>query len=127
MNDIRFQREEAFRYVFPQPLDAHFTIIEINGRPVSSSEGAAKLIDLSPSGMKLSTNLHIPVSHSQKVKLGIRFEINEHKYTIVSEMVWEEPRAGAYYYGIHFLADEPLQQEIINELKLYARTIHKPN
>ncbi|RDI40026.1 PilZ domain-containing protein [Falsibacillus pallidus] len=120
---MRYQREEAFRYVFPKPLDAHFTIIEINGRPVSSSEGGAKLIDLSPSGMKLSTALHIPVSQSQKVKLSIRFSINDHEYTIISEMVWEEPHAGAYYYGVHFLADEPLQQEIISELKQYARTV----
>ena len=127
MRTLRYQREEAFRYAFKDPLPAHFTIIELNGRPVSSSEGEAKLIDLSPSGMKLATSLHIPVSRNQEVKLKVRFSINDHEYTIISELVWEEPHIKEYYYGIHFQEDETLQKELISELKIYARQINQSN
>jgi hypothetical protein len=120
---MRYKREEAFRFAFEDPISVFFSITEVNGISVTTSEGEAKLIDLSLSGMKLSSTLDIPISNQNQVKVYVRFPLNESAYMIKGNIIWRKEKSNSFYYGIQFYADENVQEELMKELKLYARRL----
>lgn len=118
---MRFKREESFRFSFGKPMLAFFTIDEINGNAVETSEGTAKLIDVSPNGLKLCTSLDIPFSHQNPSKVSIRFLLIEIEYKLHGEIVWKDKHDENYFYGIHFSIEENMQQKLISDIKKCAR------
>lgn len=120
---VRFKRQEGFRFSFHNPIPALFTIEELNGNVVKSSEGEAKLMDLSPNGMKLNTTLDIPVSKRNRVKVSVRFNLNDTTYQVHGEIVWREERFNHFFYGIHFVMDNKEQTNLVESLKCYVKSI----
>ncbi|KIL50022.1 PilZ domain-containing protein [Jeotgalibacillus soli] len=121
----RHNRDEAFRFSFDEPLGVMFSISEVNGEVIETSEGEAMLIDLSPSGMKLSSLLSIPVSDDKQVKLVVHFAINDTEYTVEGTIIWRKKKYDRYYYGMQFIDDEEMREELIHQLKLFVKKSYR--
>lgn len=117
---MRYKRKESFRFSFGTPLPSFFTIQELDGKPITTGEGAANLINISLSGLKLSSPLNIPDSRPP-VKVSVRFTINETQFIVLGEIVWKNKRLDDYYYGIHFHIEEKQQDKLLEELKTYIK------
>ncbi|RQW74077.1 PilZ domain-containing protein [Lysinibacillus composti] len=116
-----FKREEAFRYIFGFPIPAEFTITQINYREVNSSPGMAEIIDISPEGLRIRTNLLIP-DEDAKIVLSVTFKINEVDLTVDGEIIWAKEMGSLVEYGIHLLVDASMKNMIIEELKVYSKS-----
>ena len=114
---MRYRREEPFRFVFDEQIPARFSIIEANGRAVDTQEGAAKIVDLSLSGLKIESKLSIPLSSDNRVKISIRFKLNGFEYKLNGEIVWKKSYLHEFHYGIKLFSDENVQNELIKQLK----------
>ncbi|MED4016614.1 hypothetical protein [Sutcliffiella cohnii] len=66
---MKFKRNEVFRYEFGVPLPLSFIIQKINGTEVRSSSGHAQLLDISPGGMKIESDLVLPKKHDIELYL----------------------------------------------------------
>lgn len=124
---MKYKREEYFRYTFEEPIIAHFNISQINNLKVTTSKGEASVIDLSPSGLRLSTPLEISQANHQSIHLTISFQLNEEVFEVNGEIIWMEDKIKSYHYGIELFTDDTLEQELINQLKIYAKNIHPFN
>lgn len=120
---MRYKREEAFRFDFSEPIKAFFRINELNGKHVDSSEGQAKMIDLSMRGMKIATPLDIRISRENHVGVFIHFTLNGHEYMVQGDIIWKKVHADEYYYGIHFEMDNDMQGTLVADLKAMRKVM----
>ena len=118
---MRFKRDEGFRFSFGTPITAFFTIDEMNGNRIGISNGEARLIDLSPNGMKLSIPFDIPISYQEDIKITVRFKLSQVEHKIQGKIIWKQKAFDSYFYGIHFDINEVEQKEMINDLKYFAK------
>ncbi|GGF24557.1 hypothetical protein GCM10010954_24320 [Halobacillus andaensis] len=118
---MRYQRQESLRYTFQSPPPTTFTIIQIKGHPVETSNGSGYILNLSPNGMLLSTPLKIPFN--QNVRLLLNPAFLHQSFDWKAEIVWGKQAGDTYHYGLTLLDDH--QQEIINLLKQYKK--HETN
>ena len=62
---MRYNRQEPLRYTFAKPLKGDFTIIihdPHNQTGQKTGSGKLEVIDLSPGGMRFSTDLDLPLN-----------------------------------------------------------------
>lgn len=118
---MQFKRNESFRYTFGQPLPALFSIIRFNGREINSSPGEAEIIDISPEGIRLSSELSIPDISSNEVVLSIEFILNENEFIVDGKIVWQKKWNTSTIYGINLIVEEPQKNEIIEQLKIFSK------
>lgn len=121
----RFQRKESFRYEFKEPIPAMFKIVQIDEHKVSSSTGEAKIIDLSPSGMRLNSHLKIYKVDDKTIELFISFQLNDEPIDVKGEILWKKNKGMSMDYGITLITDESMERELIFQLKQYARRLHE--
>src|SRR5690625_971394 len=107
----RYKRKETFRYTFEEPIAALFEIIGIDDHTVSSSKGKAKILNISPHGIKLNSPLNIPETDHKSIQLTISFELNNKQLNVNGEIVWKKPKGISVDYGIDLIIDESTQQE----------------
>ncbi|SET35590.1 PilZ domain-containing protein [Oceanobacillus limi] len=119
---MRYKRDEAFRFEFGEPLLARFSMDELNGKRVTSSDGEAKIVDVSLKGLKLCTSLSIPV-HGNDVKATISFSLNDNPYQVSGTFIWVEKKLNEYYYGIQFELEEEIQDKLLNDLKTLGKNM----
>lgn len=124
---MRFKRDEGFRFSFGTPIAAFFSIDEMNGSKVGTSEGEARLIDLSPNGMKLNTSIDIPMSNREDVKITARFKFSQLEHCILGKIIWKQKAINSFFYGIQFSLDEQEREEMIRDLKLFAKQQYNKN
>ncbi|WP_196493810.1 PilZ domain-containing protein [Ornithinibacillus caprae] len=117
---MRYKRDEAFRFEFGEPLSIVFTIEQLNGKSVTSSDGEAKMLDISLNGMKILTSLNIPV-YGNDVWVSISFSLNNSTYKIRGTLVWVEKNFDEYVYGVHCENDPELQDDLLNDLKVLGK------
>jgi hypothetical protein len=120
---MRYKREEAFRFQFEKDISAHFSIAEVNGIAVNTHEGDARLVDLSPNGIKLESDLDIPIKGDDQVKISVRFNINESEFILGGKLIWVKKIENGFFYGIQLDVEENLHVEIIKELKDFSKAI----
>lgn len=118
---MKYKRETAFRYTFKEPLPAFFKIVMIDNKLVETSEGYAKIIDISPRGLKLNSELDIPNTEERRIKLSIRFSINDEDFLFVGDIVWKKQEGKTINYGIELFVDDSAEIEIIKQLKIYSK------
>jgi len=111
-------RNEAFRFIFDPPLETKFKIIKLDGTLVQTSEGTAKIIDLSPHGMKLETSLNMPTNRA--LELAFEFKLNQTPFILQGEIIWHRGNQ----YGLRLDIKKSTEEELIKEIKFYAKT-HK--
>ncbi|WP_106496113.1 PilZ domain-containing protein [Lentibacillus sp. Marseille-P4043] len=118
---MRYKREEPFRYTFDEPISALFQIKEIDGHSVETSEGEAKIIDISPEGVKLNSELNLPDTIDKSIHLSISFALNGNPFDFIGIIVWKKKVGTATNYGIDFLTDDSAKQALVEQIKLYAK------
>ncbi|WP_419393484.1 PilZ domain-containing protein [Cytobacillus praedii] len=125
---MRYKRDEGFRFSFGTPIPVFFTIDDMNnGSIAGTSKGEAKLIDLSPNGMKLSLPLDIAISNQKDVKITAKFKLSQLEHCIQGKVMWKKNTFNSNFYGIHFSMDEQEQEEMIRDLKEYAKSQYNKN
>ncbi|SOC05979.1 PilZ domain-containing protein [Ureibacillus xyleni] len=119
---MKYRREEAFRFAFGEPVDALFHIIKLDDKPVTSSPGKAKILDVSPEGLRISSELNIPDITSKTITLTIAFTINDTSFNLDGIIVWKKMIGNITSYGIKLdLKEQHVKVKLIEELKVYSK------
>lgn len=114
---MRYRRQETLRYTFGDPRPATFKIIKIGNRIVSTSAGNGLVLDISPGGMKLSTEVNIPLN--MKVQLYVQTTIAEIPLSFTADVMWSAEVDGEYHYGLSFIED--VGEVVVQALKKYRK------
>jgi hypothetical protein len=116
-----YKRGEAFRYEFDHPLQCSFKIVEIDHKNIGTGLGNGEIIDLSPHGLRLDTDLNIPFG-DHEVKLDITFKINSAVIETVGVLVWRKDHIQSHYqYGVEFVNSSEMYDIITEELKAFVK------
>ncbi len=108
-----FKRQEGFRFKFEEPVKMTFAIYE-NGRVNNSQTAMADLLDVSPRGLKMFTEVDLGVNPPP---LDLRFILDTREIRAYGEVIWSRPFANGKYYGVYFNNQGPLEDFIVEELK----------
>lgn len=113
-----FKRNESFRFQFGEPLDAYFVLL-LDGEPIDMerTRTACKVLDVSPSGMKIICEANLNEYNNQLVQLEIHFVLDVVDIKAIGEIVWQKPFGLRYQYGVNFPEQSGLEELIISELK----------
>lgn len=123
---MRYRRNEGFRYSFGKPLPALIIIEEEeNKADIPRTEQEASLIDLSPNGMKINTTLNIPNANLQKVRISIRFTLNQTTFLAQGKIVWKKTMGDNCFYGINYYMRKNEQKNLIENLKWFVKSTNK--
>lgn len=114
-----FKRQEGFRFVFGEPIQARFGIL-IDGKPqnIEKTQYACEIQDVSPRGMKVFTNIEIGEDINKLVQLEITFVLDVTKIRAVGEIVWTKKVIDGFQYGLVFDNQPVIEELIISELKV---------
>ncbi|MFX3675310.1 MAG: PilZ domain-containing protein [Paenisporosarcina sp.] len=121
---MQYNRLEAFRHTFKDPITATFRLIvegENEADVEISKRGACLIMDLSPSGMRIYSDLSIPKIPGQTVHLAIDVLLNDEPLTLVGNIVWKKAYRDGNSYGIDLKTDKLIEYNIIKELKARRR------
>lgn len=119
----RFKREEPLRYEFAKPVDTTFRISKLKGETYNSKSAKGVLLNISPGGLRLLTDLDLP--KGQDALLTFAIQLGGHAFTPEGEVVWKEKRGNSFIYGIDFSEDPELEKTVFAALKAYA--VHERN
>lgn len=113
-----FKRNEGFRFAFGEPLKASFVIL-LNGKPLSIERPrvACEVLDISPRGMKIVTDIDLNDYRGFLVQLELHFLLDMVQMKALGEVVWAKKLGSKYQYGIYFNKQSALEDLIIDELK----------
>ncbi|MGG0719995.1 PilZ domain-containing protein [Robertmurraya massiliosenegalensis] len=118
---MRFKRKSAFRYTFEQPILAHFRIVKIDEKVVKTHEGMARILDISPRGLKINSELNIPETDYKTIELSLRFPLNTSEFSCNGIIKWKKEMGTTVDYGIGLLVDEFGRKSIIEQLKIHSK------
>lgn len=124
---MRYNRTEPFRFIFDKQPTIFFSITGVDEKEVKTPEGIAQLIDLSPGGLKLKSNLDIAISTHHHVKVSVRFTLNGNEYHFNGNIKWRKKDQGEFYYGVKLLVDESAREELIKQLKIFSKSVKESN
>lgn len=113
-----YKRNEYFRYTFDVPFEATFRLIkdasETSPEEISK-KGNCKMIDISPKGVKMYSELFIAIDKLNHVEL--QFQLDEEPIQIIGEFIWSRRQKEGFEYGVRLMGDEVSESLIISELK----------
>lgn len=117
-----FKRQEGFRFSFGEPLDAGFIVL-IDGKPVGGVDNrqACKVLDISPRGIKMRTEVDLNSYINKVIQLEVFFTLDQVEIRGVGEIVWSKKYGSGYHYGIVFSNQPGVESLIISELKARRR------
>ncbi|WP_391120418.1 PilZ domain-containing protein [Psychrobacillus sp. L3] len=113
-----YKRNEYFRYTFDEPNEATFRLIKdaSESSPEEiSKKGKCLIIDISPNGVKMYTELFIAIEKLNHVELQVT--LDEMPISLIGEFVWSHRKNVGYEYGVRFIDGEKRESLIISELK----------
>jgi hypothetical protein len=117
------ERKESFRYIFNDPIYCIFRICEIDQSVVESKPGQAKIIDLSPKGVRMWSMLNFPIDGKELI-IKINFTLNENSLIHKGKIIWKkEDHEGGFYYGMELLVESNVQNKNVTELKKFTRRL----
>lgn len=112
-----FKRSEGFRYKFEEPLQTTFTIVE-NGKADESEAAIGEILDISPRGVKMYSTVDLNAGKAICPQLEVRFVIDSQTIVAYGEVMWSRSYMKGKQYGVFFNNQEPLEDLIVEELKL---------
>ena len=117
-----FKRKEGFRYAFGEPLEAKIVIL-INGKPLhgDGTSATGQVLDISPRGMKLRSEVNLSEHKNDMLQLEISFVLDTTQIKAIGEVVWSKNFGSGYHYGIVFYDQSAIENLIIGELKMRRR------
>ena len=115
---MQFKRNEGFRFVFGEPLDGNYIIL-LDGKPavLEQSRVECKIIDISPRGMKITTETDFTQYTGQYVQLEMYFMLDMIQIKAIGEIVWSKNFGQKFQYGLRFAQQSNLEDLVISELK----------
>ncbi|WP_169864787.1 PilZ domain-containing protein [Sutcliffiella halmapala] len=115
---MKYKRNEPFRYEFGVPVDMNFFISRIDGKSASSSEGEGKMLDISPSGLRMQSSLNIP--SNKDIELTLQITIGNQELSLIGKIVWQKKVYPSYQYGVELIS-EAFEEQIISALKEFQK------
>ncbi|MGE7945723.1 PilZ domain-containing protein [Lysinibacillus sp. NPDC093688] len=112
-----FKRQEGFRFKFDEPVKMTFAIYE-DGSVNQAQTAMADLLDISPRGLKMFTEVDLGVNPRP---LDLRFILDTKEVRAYGEVIWSRPFGNGKQYGVNFNNQDSLEDLIIEELKLRRR------
>lgn len=115
-----YNRKEAFRHTFNNPIPATFQLIvegEKEDEIEFSNKGVCSIVDLSPSGIRIYSKLDIPKRPGYPIHLAIEVLLTDKPLKLVGNLVWKKAYMDGHQYGIDLKTDEKIEFRIIGELK----------
>lgn len=112
-----FKRQEGFRFKFDEPIKMTFAIYE-NGKVNQTQTAMADLLDISPRGMKMFTEVDLGVNPPP---LDLRFVLDTIEVRAYGEIIWSRPFGNGKQYGVNFNNQGAVEDLIVDELKSRRR------
>ncbi len=109
-----FKRQEGFRFKFEEPIQITFAIYE-NGKVNHRQTAMADLLDISPRGLKMFTEVDLGINPPP---LDIHFVLDTQEVRAYGDVIWSRPFGNGKQYGIQFNDQGPVEDMIVEELKL---------
>ncbi|WP_155591989.1 PilZ domain-containing protein [Lysinibacillus cavernae] len=109
-----FKRQEGFRFKFEEPVQITFAIYE-NGKVNHGQTAMADLLDISPRGLKMFTEVDLGVNPPP---LDIHFVLDTQEVRAYGEVIWSRPFGNGKQYGVYFNDQGRVEDLIVEELKL---------
>jgi len=109
-----FKRQEGFRFKFEEPVTITFAIYE-DGRVNQEQTAMAELLDISPRGLKMFTEVDLGVNPPP---LDLRFVLDTREVRAYGEIIWSRPFGTGKQYGVFFNNQGAVEDLIVEELKL---------
>ncbi|WP_025116766.1 PilZ domain-containing protein [Lysinibacillus fusiformis] len=109
-----FKRQEGFRFKFEEPVQITFAVYE-NGRVNHGQTAMAELLDISPRGLKMYTEVDLGVNPPP---LDIHFVLDTQEVRAYGEVIWSRPFGSGKQYGVYFNDQGLVEELIVDELKL---------
>lgn len=117
---MSFRRKESFRFVFNEPIEASFTVY-VNGKRLNSSSYPCKILDISPRGMKVYTDVEFEADLRQHVQFEIQFILNVANIQAIGDVIWSKYYSNGKQFGLFFRDQSDIDELIINEMKARRR------
>nr|WP_106783758.1 PilZ domain-containing protein [Lysinibacillus timonensis] len=121
---MKFKRQEGFRFVFNEPIEAKFVLLSKDARVDSESLDdmdkvayPCKILDLSPQGIKIYSDAKIGEYVLQPFQLEIHFVLDVTDIKAIGEIVWSKPFGQGKQYGVHIIDQPEIVDLIIREMK----------
>ncbi|RWZ58184.1 PilZ domain-containing protein [Halobacillus fulvus] len=114
---MRYRRHETLRYTFETPIPASFKIIKVDGKKTNTSSGKAHILDISPGGLKMATEMKI--SLEKPIQFFVETTISGINLTITANGIWSKPFGKSHHYGLDFLED--YHEDVVKALKAYKK------
>ncbi|MFJ7921388.1 PilZ domain-containing protein [Lysinibacillus fusiformis] len=109
-----FKRQEGFRFKFEEPVQITFAVYE-NGRVNHGQTAMAELLDISPRGLKMYTEVDLGVNPPP---LDVHFVLDTQEVRAYGEVIWSRPFGSGKQYGVYFNDQGRVEELIVDELKL---------
>jgi hypothetical protein len=81
----------------------NFYISSINAKSTAFSEGEGRVLDISPSGVRMPSSLTIPIN--QAVELTLHITIGSREIPLIGNIVWQKKVYPFYQYGVELISD----------------------
>ena len=116
---MAFKRQEGFRFAFGTPIEANFIVL-IDGNS-SVEKQTCKVLDISPRGMKVITDVNLNNYAGDNVQLEVYFYLDEAEIKALADVVWVKTFGAKFQYGLIFDKQPIVEELIIEELKIRRR------
>ncbi|MGG0655045.1 PilZ domain-containing protein [Rummeliibacillus pycnus] len=110
---MEYRRKESFRHVLIHEVPVTYNC----RRDGVNTYYQGKIIDISPSGLKLFTEENLPCEQGE-VEMDLSFKLYTKPINTKGDVRWKKTVAGGYQYGIDMNMLDEHQELIISELKL---------
>ena len=116
---MQFKRQEGFRFVFNEPIQASFKLME-DGEVIEPNRiFPCKILDISPRGVKMFVDkLNGEYINKANLQVQLQFVLDVTTIQAIGDIVWRKPLGQGAQYGILFHAQENIDELIISEMKL---------
>ena len=117
---MAFKRQEGFRFAFGEPLEATFLVLA-DGEGASDERAACKVLDISPRGMKVITDVNLNNYAGNNIQLEVYFYLDATEIKALADVVWSKVFGANFQYGLIFNKQPVVEELIIEELKIRRR------
>lgn len=114
---MQYKRQEPFRHVFNQPIDSVFQIVTESSE---SKPGEMKILDISPSGLRMFSKLDLP----SQIRITAKFTLMEQTIDLEGLINWKSEQYEGYEYGVECNHNDEKKSVIIDLLKAYQKAEH---
>ena len=109
-----YRRNEGFRYAFCNDVAVKGTIKSDN-TTLHGKTWEGLILDISPQGMKVQTNLQLTSSERQQVQLEVNFCLDKDTIQAFSEVRWGRELGSKSLYGLYMHNQPTVEGKIVEE------------